>query len=83
MQRIPWRAESCKDSTGWRWRLWSVSIPPWRGTYSRCQAAAVPAASPSPSPSADDPLGAVRSMLPCGPADPFRQYHDCPTVSPS
>jgi hypothetical protein len=76
-----WRAEARKDSTGWR--LWSVTIPPWCGTYSRCGTAPAPAASPSPSPSPDDPLGAVRSMLPCGPADPLRQYHDCRSASPS
>jgi hypothetical protein len=76
-----WRAEARKDRTGWR--LWSVTIPPWCGTYSRCGTAPAPAGSPRPSPSPDDPLGAVRSMLPCGPADPLRQYHDCPSASPS
>jgi hypothetical protein len=77
----PWRADARRDRIGWR--LWSVTIPPWCGTYSRCGTAPAPVGSPSPSPSPDDPLGAVRSMLPCGPADPLRQYHDCPSASPS
>jgi hypothetical protein len=76
-----WRADARKDSDGWR--LVSVSIPPWCGTYSRCGAAPVAGPSVSPSPSADDPLGGVASMLPCGPADPYRQFHDCPSASPA
>jgi hypothetical protein len=87
-QAHPWRAEARKDRTGWR--LWSMTIPPWCGThgYSRCVAVApwsssTPSQSPSPSASAEDPLDGVRSMLPYGPADPLRQYHDCPTPEPS
>jgi len=40
---------------------------------------------PSPSPTDDDPLGRgqLASSLPCGPLDPFRQYHTCPSDSPS
>jgi hypothetical protein len=89
-QAHPWRAEARKDCTGWR--LWSVTIPPWCGAdgYSRCEtmtapwSSSTPSQSPSPSTSAEDPLDGVRSMLPCcGPADPLRQYHDCPTPQPS
>jgi hypothetical protein len=76
-----WRADVRKDRTGWR--LWSVTMPPWCGQYgySRCNADPAPNLSPSASP--DDPLAGVRSMLPCGPADPLRQYHDCPSPSTS
>jgi hypothetical protein len=37
-----WRAEVRRDGGGWR--LWSVVLPGWCGTYSRC---AAPAATPS------------------------------------
>jgi hypothetical protein len=43
----------------------------------------LPSASPSSLPSPDDQLGAVRSMLPCGLADPLRQYQDCPSTGPA
>ncbi len=32
-----WHAAARRDRTGWR--LWSVTIPPWCGSYSRCGAA--------------------------------------------
>jgi hypothetical protein len=78
-----WQAQVRKDRTGWR--LWSVTMPPWCGQdgYSRCNTGTAPSPSPSASPSPGDPLGGVRSMLPCGPSDPLRQYHDCPSPSPS
>ncbi|MBO0871188.1 MAG: hypothetical protein J2P15_21760, partial [Micromonosporaceae bacterium] len=39
---------------------------------------------PVPSPStSDDLLGGLRSMLPCAPQDPFPQYHNCPSVTPT
>jgi 4-amino-4-deoxy-L-arabinose transferase-like glycosyltransferase len=78
-----WRAEARKDRTGWR--LWSVTMPAWCGQdgYSRCNTSLAPSALPSASPSPDDLLSGVRSMLPCAPADPLRQYHDCPSPSTS
>jgi hypothetical protein len=78
-----WRAEVRRDRTGWR--LWSVTMPPWCGQdgYSRCDSGTAPSPSPSTSPAPDDPLGGVRSMLPCEPSDPLRQYHDCLSPSPS
>jgi hypothetical protein len=36
---------------------------------------------PSPTPSNDDPLGRLRSGLPCQPFDPLRQWHACPSDS--
>lgn len=37
---------------------------------------------PSPSPSDDDPLGRLRSALPCQPLDPLREWHHCPLSEP-
>jgi hypothetical protein len=37
---------------------------------------------PSTTPSDDDPLGRLRSALPCQPLDPFREWHNCPSDSP-
>jgi len=34
--------------------------------------------SPTMSPTPADPLDGLRSMLPCGLRDPYRQFHDCP-----
>jgi hypothetical protein len=80
----PWRAETRRDSGGWR--LWSLTIPPWCDPgdltgYSRCDRP-LPSASATPTPSestSEDPLANVRSMLPCGPRDPFRSMRACPS----
>jgi hypothetical protein len=76
-----WRAEVRRDGGGWRLR--SVVLPAWCGTYSRCSSA--PAATPSTTASAmsDDPLGNAKSMLPCGTRDPYPWLHDCPSPLPT
>ena len=63
------------DASGWR--ITKLTMPPWCGTYSRCDAPP-PNQSASQSPTPFDPLGNLRSMLPCGPSDPLRQWHSCP-----
>jgi hypothetical protein len=74
-----WRFDVRRDRTGWR--IWHIDAPSWCGTYSRCAdpAPAPPTASPTSTP--DDPLASLRPMLPCGPRDPFRQWHSCPPSS--
>jgi hypothetical protein len=70
-----WRFTLHHDNTGWR--ITALTMPPWCGTYSRCDAPQPPE-SASPSPIPDDPLATLRPMLPCGPRNPFRQWHSCP-----
>lgn len=81
-QALPWHATARREDDGWR--LTSAEIPPWCGPggyVKKCGPLDVPdpsaSASPSPSPS-DDLLKNPREMLPCGPRDPFPQYHSCP-----
>jgi hypothetical protein len=79
---LAWTAEARRSDGGWR--LWTVSVPPWCGSggyVPQCgPPAAKPTASASPSPS-DDLLQNPRDMLRCGPKDPFRTWHDCPSAS--
>jgi hypothetical protein len=76
-----WRFEVRRDHTGWR--IWHLDSPPWCGTYSRCAEPPPPLPTASPTPTPDDPLASLRPMLPCGPRDPFRQWHSCPPTSPA
>lgn len=71
-----WQFTVHHDHTGWR--ITALTMPPWCGSYSRCDTPPPPQ-SASSSPSPDDPLGNLRSMLPCGPKDPFRDWHSCPS----
>ncbi|GGQ67168.1 hypothetical protein GCM10010166_41260 [Couchioplanes caeruleus subsp. azureus] len=78
-----WRFET-HDEDG-KWQVASVEAPAWCGGYvARCPDETAPSSnsSPSPSPSpSDDLLGNPRSMLRCGPNDPFRALHSCPPTS--
>ena len=72
------------------WQVCAVAVPPLCGVVLTC-GHPVPAPAPSPMPTSTGdpgldgvyPSGLV-PMLPCGPADPFRQWHTCgPTPSPT
>ncbi|MFC3386908.1 hypothetical protein ACFOHP_33875, partial [Couchioplanes caeruleus subsp. azureus] len=80
---LTWRFET-RDDDG-KWQVVSVEAPAWCGGYvARCAGGTAPSVSSSPSPSAspsDDLLGNPRSMLRCGPNDPFREWHSCPSTS--
>jgi hypothetical protein len=78
-----WVIETREDDG---WRVFQVSAPPWCGSggyVPRCgaRATAPPAVTPSPMPSTDL-LQHPREMLKCGPRDPFREMHSCPTSTP-
>lgn len=85
-QQHDWSFQT-RDDNGWR--IVSVDQPAWCGTggyVSQCGPIApsptVTPSSPTASPS-EDMLEAPRQMLPCGPADPFRDMHSCPPLTPS
>ncbi|MEV4638345.1 hypothetical protein AB0J80_13440 [Actinoplanes sp. NPDC049548] len=84
-QALTWRFNT-RDDDG-RWWVTAVDAPAWCGEYvTRCPGDAGPSASASPSPSpspSDDLLENPRSMLPCGPRDPFRSRHSCPPSEPA
>jgi hypothetical protein len=82
---LMWHLDLRHDNTGWR--IWDFTPPPWCGTHSTDGYSACghpdPAVIPSPT---DDSPGThlLESSLPCGPLDPFRQWHSCPpSDSPS
>lgn len=81
-ESLPWRADVRRSGDGWR--IWSVQFPPWCGPggyVARCGTApaASPSSSPTPSPTETDLLQNPRDMLRCGPRDPFRSLHSCPS----
>ncbi|GGQ77516.1 hypothetical protein GCM10010166_54330 [Couchioplanes caeruleus subsp. azureus] len=83
---LTWRFET--RDTDDKWQVANVEAPAWCGRYvARCpeEAANTPntsssPSSPSPAPS-EDLVKHPRSMLRCGPNDPFRALHSCPPTS--
>jgi hypothetical protein len=78
-----------KSSETWNVQLEHQSLGGWKvcriDVPDPIQDHPAPAASATgpTAPDTDDPLGRLRSQLPCGPMDPFRQYHSCPSDSPT
>ena len=63
------------------WQVCGLQTPELCDAYLNCDHQTSPSAEPSPSDS-----GLLRNLDPlqrCGPKDPFRQYHDCPSQSPT
>lgn len=84
IEATAWTYDIRFDGRGWH--IWSVTMPPWCEAYSSCGKRPPVTASPSPSPTDDDPLNLndLASKLPCAPADPLRNLRSCPpTDSPS
>jgi hypothetical protein len=62
------------------WKVCRIDVP---NPIKDHPASLDPKPSPTPSPTDDLGRGQLASSLPCGPLDPFRQYHHCPSDSPS
>jgi hypothetical protein len=63
------------------WQVCGLRTPELCDTFLNCAHATSPSSAPSAS-----PTGLLSNLDPltrCGPKDPFRQYHDCPSASVS
>lgn len=64
------------------WRVCRVDAPAMCHVLDCAPAPPSPAVTPSPT-ATDDLLQHPREMLQCGPRDPFRELHNCPTPAPA
>ena len=63
------------------WQVCGLQTPELCDTYLNCTHGAAPSG-PSPSPSPSGLLSNLDPLQRCGPKDPFREYHDCPSPTP-